>query len=65
MLSMCVMAAATVAAADTLLVSADGSGDYETTHAAVCAASERDVVALGNGVFRGLGNRDLDCPARV
>jgi hypothetical protein len=47
-------------AAETLHVDADGSGDYATIQAAVDAATDGDVVELGDGVFVGDGNRDVD-----
>jgi hypothetical protein len=38
----------------------DGSGDYPTIQAAVDAIPSYDVVELCNGVFTGVGNRDID-----
>jgi hypothetical protein len=48
------------AQAATFTVNADGSGDYPTIQAAINAANEGDVILLGDGVFTGPGNRDLD-----
>jgi hypothetical protein len=38
----------------------DGTGDFPTIQRAIDCASNRDIIELTNGVFRGLGNRDLD-----
>jgi len=40
-------------------VEADGSGEFPTIQAAIDAATDGDVIELGDGVFRGDGNRDL------
>ncbi len=42
-----------------LLVRADGSGDYPTIQAAIYAAAPQDTVLLADGVFTGEGNVDL------
>ncbi len=47
-------------AAGTWTVLPDGSGDFATIQAAIDAAQPGDVIELGNGVFTGDGNRDLD-----
>jgi hypothetical protein len=47
------------AGAETLHVSADGTGDFPTIQAAVDAASDGDTILLGDGVFQGDGNRDI------
>ena len=39
---------------------ADGSGDLPTIQAAVNASTDGAVVELANGVFTGMGNRDVD-----
>jgi hypothetical protein len=41
-------------------VEADGSGEYPTIQAAIDAAAEGGIVELGDGTYRGPGNRDLD-----
>jgi hypothetical protein len=53
--------ALTVAAAraSTYVVLPDGTGDFATIQAAIDAAVAGDVIELGDGVFRGDGNRDL------
>ncbi|MDM7917448.1 MAG: C10 family peptidase [Candidatus Eisenbacteria bacterium] len=43
-----------------VIVLADGTGDYPTIQAAMDAAEAGFVVELGDGVYRGPGNRDLD-----
>jgi predicted outer membrane repeat protein len=42
------------------IVYADGSGSYPTIQAAVDGASEGVTIVLGEGVFSGPGNRDID-----
>lgn len=46
--------------ADVLHVWSDGSGDYPTIQAAVDAATDGDLILLGDGVFRGPGNWDVE-----
>ena len=53
------LAALGVASATTFTVLPDGSGDYPTIQAAINASVNGDVVELGNGSFRGPGNRDI------
>jgi len=48
------------ARAATLFVYPDGHGSYPTIQSALDAASPGDTVLLGDGVFTGDGNRDLD-----
>ena len=48
------------AGAATYLVQADGGGDFPHIAAALLSAISSDVIELGNGVFTGSGNRDLD-----
>jgi hypothetical protein len=43
-----------------LRVAPDGSGDYPTIQAAIAAAESLDVIELANGIYGGMGNRDLD-----
>lgn len=45
----------------TYLVNPDGSGDFATIQEAIDAAAPTDIIDLGDGVFTGDGNRDLDC----
>jgi predicted outer membrane repeat protein len=48
------------AAAETLIVNPDGTGDYPTIQAAINAASNGDIIELTDGTFGGSGNRDID-----
>ena len=48
-----------MAAAETYVVSPDGSGDFPTIQAALNAATGGDTIVLTDGTFRGDGNRDL------
>jgi len=57
-LVMVLLAVALPAAA--LYVAPDGSGDFATIQDAFNAAAEGDTILLGDGVFTGDGNRDLD-----
>lgn len=43
----------------TYVVWPDGTGDFPTIAAAITASQDGDVVGLGDGVFTGEGNRDL------
>jgi predicted outer membrane repeat protein len=43
-----------------ILVESDGTGDFPTIQAAIDAASDGEVICLENGVFTGVGNRDVD-----
>jgi hypothetical protein len=45
---------------ETYLVQPDGSGDFPTIQAAINASTNGDVIELGDGAFRGDGNRDID-----
>jgi len=45
-------------------VAPDGTGDFPTIQAAVDAAQPGDIVELGDGVFSGAGNRDIDYRAK-
>ncbi len=47
------------ARAATYFVKPDGTGDFSTIWAAVNAAVNGDIIELGDGTFRGLGNRDI------
>ena len=46
--------------AATYVVQPDGSGDFTTIQDALNAASNGDVICLGDGAFTGAGNKDLD-----
>lgn len=46
--------------ADTIYVSWDGSGDYLTIQEGINAASDGDEVVVCDGVYTGVGNKDLD-----
>ena len=46
--------------AATIIVKADGSGDYPTIQAAVDDANEGDIVEVWPGIYTGNGNRDID-----
>jgi len=58
LMGLLLMAGASSAA--TLHVNPDGSGDYPTIQAAVDAAVTGDTIELGDGVFRGPGNRKVE-----
>ncbi len=51
--------------ADTITVFPDGSGDYPNIAEAIEAAALGDTVQLGNGVFSGTGNHDLDTEGKA
>jgi predicted outer membrane repeat protein len=46
--------------AATYVIQPDGGGDFPTIQAAIDASLPGDVIELVNGVFRGIGNRDLN-----
>ena len=46
--------------ADVLRVHPNGGGDYQTIQAAVDAATSGDIIELQDGLFRGVGNRDVE-----
>ena len=46
--------------AGSILVNAEGTGDYPTIQAAIDAASEGNLILLADGTYTGPGNRDLD-----
>ncbi|MCA9759458.1 MAG: right-handed parallel beta-helix repeat-containing protein [Candidatus Eisenbacteria bacterium] len=56
-------ASASIAATYTVLP--DGSGDYPTIQAALTAASTGDTILLGDGIFTGAGNRNLNYLAKT
>lgn len=47
------------AAGDTYLVKPDGTGDYPVIQAAMDAANNGDEVLLADGVFKGMGNKEV------
>jgi hypothetical protein len=53
-------AAGVPAVAATYLILPGGSGDYPNIQAAIDAASDTDIIELGDGTFAGDGNRDID-----
>lgn len=53
------VSAATVAHSTTYVVNPDGSGDFPTIQAAVDACVNGDAIELGDGTFRGAGNRGI------
>ncbi|MCK4305349.1 MAG: right-handed parallel beta-helix repeat-containing protein [Candidatus Eisenbacteria sp.] len=48
-----------------IVVRPDGTGDYPTIQAAIDGADDNSIIELTNGIFAGLGNRDLDCNGKV
>ena len=46
--------------ATTIIVKADGSGDYPTIQAAINDANEGDTIEIWPGTYTGPGNRDID-----
>jgi predicted outer membrane repeat protein len=48
------------ASAATYLVKPDGTGDFPTIQEAIDAAAGGDEIQLGDGIFTGPGNRDID-----
>ncbi|MFC1573263.1 right-handed parallel beta-helix repeat-containing protein [Candidatus Eisenbacteria bacterium] len=50
----------TVAHPTTYLVTPDGTGDFPTIQAAIDAVADGDTIALADGTFTGVGNRDID-----
>ncbi|MCK4414973.1 MAG: right-handed parallel beta-helix repeat-containing protein [Candidatus Eisenbacteria sp.] len=59
LLSFAVLLSVSTARADVYLVVSDGTGDFPTIQAAINAATDGDVILLGDGTFVGDGNRDL------
>ncbi len=53
------------ASATILTVHANGSGLYPTIQSAVNAAVSGDIVELTNGVYTGIGNRDVDLQGKA
>lgn len=43
----------------TMILYADGSGDYSNIEEAIAASATGDTIVLADGIFRGPGNRDL------
>jgi hypothetical protein len=44
----------------TYFVNPEGTGDFPTIQAAIDAAENEDVILLGDGIFAGDGNRDIE-----
>jgi len=59
---LCLFSAATFGAVEaaTIVVKADGTGDYPTIQAAVDAAAGGDEIVLEPGTYTGQGDRDID-----
>lgn len=50
--------------AENYYLHADGSGDFPTIQAAVDAAADYDRILLYDGVYTGVGNRNVDIPGK-
>ncbi len=59
LLLLCCLLAATSVSARDWLVRPDGSGDAPTIQAAIDSLGADDHIVLADGVYTGLGNRDL------
>jgi hypothetical protein len=55
-----VLVALESASATTYIVNPDGTGDFPSIQAAIDAATDGDIIELGDGTFTGDGNRDID-----
>jgi len=55
-----VLALATPVCSSILVVEPGGGGDYPTIQAAITAAMDGDEIVLSDGVFTGVGNRNID-----
>lgn len=51
--------------ADNLTVEADGSGDYATIQDAISAATDGDVIWMGDGIYTGPMNKNLDLDGKA
>ena len=60
LLSSVVLVFAAAALAETYVVNPEGTGDFPTIQAAIDAAVDGDIIELADGVFRGVGNRDIE-----
>ncbi|MFH1277870.1 MAG: right-handed parallel beta-helix repeat-containing protein [Candidatus Eisenbacteria bacterium] len=58
--SFCLLLVPGLSAAATHVVLPDGTGDYPTIQAAIAISADSDTIRLGDGVFSGPGNRDID-----
>lgn len=58
--ALCVLILTAATQAATWVVKPDGSGDFATIQDAIDAAAVGDVILLTDGVFKGVGNRDID-----
>ncbi|NIO84487.1 MAG: hypothetical protein GTN53_28595, partial [Candidatus Aminicenantes bacterium] len=56
---------AELAKGKTIIVRADGTGDYPTIQAAINAAATGDIIELQTGTYTGNGNRDIDFLGKV
>ncbi|MHC4264988.1 MAG: hypothetical protein ACYSUK_03545 [Planctomycetota bacterium] len=50
----------TTCTADVFHVDANGTGDYPTIQAAINDANNGDIIEVADGIYTGLGNRDID-----
>ena len=50
---------------DSFYVASDGSGDYPNIQAAIDAVPSNGTIELGDGIFLGNGNRDLDFTSKT
>lgn len=50
---------------DTLTVFPDGTGNWSTIQEAINASSNGDIIQLADGIFNGIGNRDLDTEGKA
>jgi hypothetical protein len=55
-----ILALAPLAMGTVFTVEPDGSGDFPTIQVALVAAADGDEIVLGDGIFAGDGNRDID-----
>jgi Periplasmic copper-binding protein (NosD) len=46
-------------------INATGSGDYPTIQAAVSAANDGDTIWMADGIYTGIGNKDVDTEAKA
>jgi len=59
-IALCVLFLTAAAQAATWVVKPDGTGDFPTIQAAIDGAAGGDVILLTDGLFVGVGNRDIE-----